>query len=145
MAYTYDRTASVWLDLACKKMWGPIMEWIHRPSSGKSDVFKAYAALPPRARTALEQDVRRAFHSAHGGSTVTAYRYKDKPRHMGGMSLTTEEPTYLSKDKYTAYAVKDSDVLAHWAQDDLPLGGNAYGHEKELILRPDANPRQINL
>ena len=144
MTYSYDRTASMWLGLACDKLWAPIMAWIHSPSSGKSEVFAAYAALSPREKAALEQDVQRAFSSAHGGSSTTAYRYKDRPRHMGGMSLTSEEPTYLSRDKYTAFEVHASDVLAHWAQKGLPLGGNAFGHEKEMILLPSANPKRLD-
>lgn len=134
----------MWLQLACDKLWGPIMEWIHSPSSGKADLFKAYAALKDREKTALDQDVHHAFVSAHGGSSTTAYRYKDRPRHMGGMSLTSAEPKYLAREMYTAFEVKASDVLAHWAQGDLPLGGRAFGHEKEMILKPDANPKRLD-
>jgi hypothetical protein len=59
------------------------------------------------------------------------------------MSLTTEEPVYLSPDMYTPYEVDVDDVLVHWAQDKMPLSGRTFGHEKELILKPEANPRVI--
>jgi hypothetical protein len=143
--YNYDRrcASSMWLGLATDKMYPAVQEWIHRPSSGKAEVFEAYESLRPREKAAYDADVKAAFHKAHGGGSTTGYRYKDRPRHMGGMSLTTTEPTYLSPDKYTAYEVRDDDVLVHWAQEEMPLGGNAFGHEKELILRKDANPRPL--
>jgi len=130
-------------DNALEKMWAPIMDWIHSPGRGKKGVFDAYTQLTTQEKAALEADVARAFRSAHGGNEVIAYRYKDQPGSMGGMSLTTEEPKYLSRDQYTAYKVHASDVLAHWGQDDLPLSGKAFGHEKELILKPNANPKIV--
>lgn len=142
MAYDYDRRASsMWLSLAIDKMYPSVMEWVHRPSSGKQEVFSAYEGLKLKERSAYDADVHSAFSRAHGGSTTTAYRYKARPRHMGGMSLTSEEPSYLGRDLYTAYQVKADDVLVHWAQSEMPLSGKAFGHEKEMILRKDANPR----
>lgn len=142
MAYDYERRASaIWLGLAVDKMYPAVMEWVHRPSAGKQELFEAYDSLAPKEKAAYDADVRSAFVSAHGGSSTLGYRYKDRPRHMGGMSLTTVEPAYLSRDLYTAYEVDAADVLVHWAQRELPLGGKAFGHEKELILRKSANPR----
>lgn len=143
MAYDYDRRASnIWLGLAIDTMYPAVMEWIHRPSSGKRKVFEAYDSLGSKQRAAYDADVRSAFSKAHGASAV-GYRYKDRPRHMGGMSLTTEEPRYLAPDLYTGYEVKADDVLVHWAQPEMPLSGRAFGHEKELILRKDANPKPV--
>lgn len=143
MAYDYDRRASViWLGLAIDKMYPAVMEWVHRPNAGKHEVFDAYESLTSKEKAAYDADVRSAFSRAHGASTV-GYRYKDRPRHMGGMSLTTGEPRYLGRDLYTGYEVKADDVLVHWAQSEMPLSGKAFGHEKELILRRDANPRPV--
>lgn len=143
MAYDYDRRASSpWLQVALEEMYPAVMEWVHLPNSGKRQVLEAYDGLTGKARAAYDADVHSAFQRAHGGSVI-GYRYKDRPRHMGGISLTTSEPSYLSRDLYTAYEVKAADVLAHWAQEEMPLGGKAFGHEKELILKKDANPRLV--
>lgn len=145
MAYDYERRASaIWLGLAVDTMYPAVMEWVHRPSAGKQELFDAYDSLEPKAKAAYDADVRGAFTRAHGGSSTVAYRYKDRPRHMGGMSLTTVEPNYLGRDLYSAYQVDAGDVLVHWAQREMPLGGKAFGHEKELILRKDASPRPVH-
>lgn len=135
--------ATLMLQRVFDKLWGPIMGWIHSPHSGKTELLESYEALSEHEKALLTQDVSRAFHRAHGGDTVTAFRYKDRPSSMGGMSVTSKEPTYLGRDKYTAYVVHSSDILAHWAQEDLPLGGNAFGHEEEMIFKPNANPKAI--
>jgi hypothetical protein len=119
------------------------MEWVHYPNtSGKKSVFEAYESLRPQEQAAYDADVAQAFQRAHG-STAIAYRYKNRPSHMGGMSLTTREPTYLEPDKYSAYELHAADVLVHWGQSDMPLASKAFGHEREVILRPDANPKPI--
>lgn len=131
------------LEIACERLWGPIMEWIHRPSLGKEAILEAYARLSDRQRSALADDVACTFAREHGAASVVAYRYRERPRHVGGLSLTTEEPRYLSRSLYAAYLVHHADVLAHWGQECLPLGGRAFGHEREIILKPDADPRRL--
>ena len=134
--YAADREA------ALDKLHGPLVEWIHRPSSGKQALLDAYASLTERQRAALAADVERAFVVAHGRDRVTAYRYRSTGG-WGGASLSTVEPTWLRRGSYQAVEVTASDVMVHWAQPDLPLGGKAFGHERELILKPDARPQRI--
>jgi hypothetical protein len=137
-------SSSFQLQRAMDKLWNPIINWIHAPNTnGKQAIFDAYDSLTDLQKTLVNADVLAAFEKAHGTTKVVAFRYKNIPRHIGGMSLTTEEPTYLSKDKYVAFLVHANDVLAHWAQELSPLGGRAFGHEKELILKPTANPKQL--
>ena len=137
-----DRVA---LDRAHDALWAPLQGWIHSPSAGKGPLAEAYSGLDDHAKAMLDRDVSAAFEREHGGDEVTAYRYKDRHESAGGMSsLTTEKPAYLSPDKYSAYRVRSSDVLAHYGQSDLPLGGKAFGHEKELVLKPGAAPARMD-
>jgi len=134
----------MWFQTAVDKMWGPIMEWIHYPHSGKGALMEAYEGLRPQEKAQLDADVAQVFHKVHGGDTAIMYRYRDRPGSMGGASVSTVEPSYIGRDKYTAYEVHASDVMVHWAQDELPLNGKAFGHEKEVILKPHANPKVID-
>jgi hypothetical protein len=132
------------LGLAREKMHAPVMEWIHRPGEGKAALFAAHESLLPRERAQWDADIQHAFREAHGGhDSAVMYRMKDNPSHMGGMSLTTERPTHLRPDQYHAFEVRPEHVLAHWNQNESPLGGKAFGHEREVILKPNAEPRAL--
>jgi GNAT superfamily N-acetyltransferase len=132
------------LGFAYGQLWGPLAEWLHYPETcGKQPVFDAYASFSPRVRAAYDADVAQAFRAAHHADTVIAYRYKSQPSDMGGASLSTREPRYLDPARYRAYRVHVRDVLVHWNQRELPLASVAFGHEREIILRPDARPEPL--
>lgn len=127
------------LEFALRKMYPAVNLWVHYPNEGKAAVFEAYASLKPKERAAYDADVREAFLRAHGGATTVAYRYRNRPDHMGGMSLTSVKPHW----DHTGYLVAVDDVLVHWAQEEMPLSSKAFGHERELILRPESNPPRV--
>ncbi len=128
------------LDSALEVLYPLIMEWKHRPSVGKSELAAAYLALSARERAALDRDVAKAIHRAHGGPWFVAYRYKGVPGHGLGMtSLTTNEPPW----EHQAFRVHASQVLAHWGQPELPLSSGAFAHERELILKPSVDSAKV--
>lgn len=75
---------------------------------------------------------------AHGATTVTAFRVRPRGSSVG-LSLSTLAPDYLEPGRYETYRISASDVMLHWAQPALPLGGRAFGHEQEIILKPFAS------
>lgn len=122
---------------AIDELYPLVMEWLHRPVS-KNELLDAWRSLPADSKKALDEDVRAAVLRAHGSEEFVAWRYKGLTAgKLGGSSLTTNEPRYLDPSKYQAYLVRADEVLLHWAQPEFPLGGRAFGHEKELILKPD--------
>jgi len=132
---------SIWLDRALEKLWPPVQLWVHYPDSegkrAKAELLDAYDSLGPREKAAYDADVREAFLRAHGSDRVIAYRRrKARSEPMAGLSLSTLEPGARSD----TYSVSLNDVLVHWAQSEMPLSSRAYGHEKEIILRRDAEP-----
>ncbi|MFA5053089.1 MAG: hypothetical protein WC565_03460 [Parcubacteria group bacterium] len=132
---------SLWLDRALDKLWPPVQLWVHYPDSegkrAKAELLDAYDSLGPREKAAYDADVRQAFLRAHDSDHVIAYRrVKSQFEPVAGLSMSTLEPGARSD----AYSVSVDDVLVHWAQAEMPLSSRAYGHEKEIILRRDAEP-----
>jgi len=133
------------LSLALDVLHQPLAFWIHyNDPAAKRDLLERYEALPARQRAALEHAVEQVFR----GPTLTAYR-RTKPgdQGVGGMSLSTDRPTYMTA--FETFELRPEDVLIHWAVtypngDTTALGGKGFGHEHEVILRPDARPRRIN-
>lgn len=141
---TQTPMSSIWLDRAIDKLWPFVNLWVHYPQSegkeAKQRLFETYEALDPRERAAYDEDVRRAFVAAHGSDRVTAYRRRKAEREtLGGLSLSTEEPTWMHPGMVASHEVFVGDVLVHWAQSAMPLSGKAFGHEKEIILKPTAD------
>ena len=131
------------IDRAERQLYAPVADWVHRPdAAGKEAVFAAYEKLSPADRAAYDAHVVRTFRREHDGDTAVVYRYGERGK-MGGASVSTVRPSYLARDKYDAYIVHAKDVLVHYGQEDMPLSGRAFGHEKEIILRSDAAPRKI--
>lgn len=140
------RPVNLQLTLALDALHEPLAFWIHyNDPQAKRDLLAAYEALPPPRRAALDQ----AVHQAFDGPTIIAYRRMkpgDVVERMGGMSLSTDKPSYTN---YEAFELRPEDVLIHWAVtypdgDTTPLGSKAFGHEHELILRRDAHPMQVS-
>jgi hypothetical protein len=130
---------NAWLDSAISKLYPFVMEWIHSPSVGKAALMKAWQDLSEREKKAIDRDVLEAVQRNHGADEFMAWRYKGLTAgKLGGTSLTTKEPTYLSRDKYRAYLVNADEVMVHWGQEDMPLSSQAFGHEQEIILKPNA-------
>lgn len=134
--------SGMWLGMAVDVLYPLTMDWIHHPSSAsKQALFQAYDDLAPKAKQAYDADVERAFRSAHG-SKALVYRYKIRGD-TSGASVSTVRPDYLSPTLYKAYEMGPGDALVHYAQDEMPLGGKAFGHEKEIILRPGAYLKEV--
>ena len=125
--------------IAIDKLAPAVSDWVHSPHEGKQAIADAYASLTQQQKDALDEHTREVFDREHGGQETVMYRYKDSGR-TGLTSMSPVEPKYLSRDKYTAYRVKASDVLVHYGHDESPLATRAFGHEKEVILKPDAAP-----
>jgi hypothetical protein len=147
------------LEAAIEALYAPVMEWIHSPSIGKAAIMRAWHNLSAAERAALDADVLRVT----GPDVFVAWRYKGLPTgKLGGSSLTTKEPKYLTPDnhgtlggiqtsreglrqakpgyvhaKYRSFLIHPSDVMVHWKQEELPLSSRAFGHEQEIILKPD--------
>jgi len=111
-----------------------VIAWLEKPRAGEKPLFEAYKSLSDDERELLAADVRETFTAAHGGSTVIAYKVKENPYHMGGTALTTKKPVHLDPEETVGYLVRSKDVLAHWGQEELPLG------EDIIILKPNARP-----
>jgi hypothetical protein len=130
------------LDRAVGKLWAPLTDWIHAPSRGKGELLATYNALSDREKAALDGDVAAAFQRVYGSTSVLAYRYRDQA--SGGASLSDVKPSYLAPSQYSVYRVHASDVLAFWGQKELPLSHKSFGHEHEIILKPNARPARAN-
>jgi hypothetical protein len=136
-----DRIA---LDNAKAKLWEPLMDWIHRPSVGKAHLITTYQNLSAHEKSLLDDDVLRVFRHEYGTDTAIVYRYRIYNDHcMGGMSVSDFEPKYLVDTTYKKFRIHASDVLAHYGQEDLPLGTKSFKHEKEIVLKPDARPEAL--
>ena len=136
--YSYDRrtaeeVAKTPTEEALTKLSPFVMAWLKNPHGGKKPLFDAYAGLSDDERSLVSQDVYETFSAAHSGSTVIAYKIKGHP-HKGGAAMTTRKPEHLKPEEMSAYLVRAKDVLAHWGQEELPLG------EDLIILKPNAHP-----
>jgi hypothetical protein len=134
------------LSLALDALHEPLAFWVHyNDPQAKRELLERYEALPTRQRAALEQAVERSFQ----GPTLTAYRRTkpgDRPQEKGGMSVSTDRPGYMTA--FETFELRPEDVLIHWAVtypngDSTALGSKGFGHEHEVILRPDARPRRV--
>lgn len=137
-AYSYDRRTAEEVEktpteLAVGKLSPFVLAWLKNPKAAEKPLFAAYAALTDDERYLLSQDVYETFSNSHGGSTVIAYRIKGNPHH-GGAAMTTKKPEHLDPEEMSGYLVRAKDVLAHWGQEELPLG------EDLIILKPNAKP-----
>ena len=141
MYYNYDRRTAA--DEAAEptpteavltKLSPFVLAWLEKPGAAEKPLFAAYAALSDDEKYLLAEDVRDTFTAAHGGSTVIAYKIKENPHHKGGAALTTKKPAHLQPEEMVGYLVRSKDVLAHWGQEELPLG------EDIIILKPNARP-----
>lgn len=136
--YNYDRRTAAESTItptqaALAKLSPFVVKWLENPHGGKKPLFAAFNALSDDEKELVAQDVRETFATAHGGSTVIAYKIKGSP-HKGGAALTTQKPEHLKPEETIAYLVRAKDVLLHWGQEELPLG------EEIIILKPDAHP-----
>jgi len=138
-----DEAPNYDLEDAWGKMYEPLMQWVHQPSQGKKALLDAYNSLLPKEKAAWRVDVEKAVSSAHGSTIIRGYR-RHKPGETGGLglkSMHTDEKavSYLGRDMYSVYEVPMKAILAHWAQEDSPLGKRSFKHEKEIVLMPNAD------
>lgn len=138
------RASYVWFGEALDALEPHITEWVFSGSAtAKKNLFAAYDALDAKAKAAWDADVAKAFRRVHGGDTAQMFRRTkgEDPGRVGGLSLTTEFPRQGANVQ--VYEVSVNDVFAHHGQPDISLASKAFGHEKEVILRPRANPRHL--
>ena len=130
-----------------RKLASDLAMWVYR-STGKARLLKTYEALPVADKEALDVDTQHAVNEHHGGDYVTVYRSMrrgDKPGSMGGASVTTQPDTRPSRDDVVhVFQVHHKDVMLHWSQ-HRELDSPAYGHEKEVILKPGAEPEHLGI
>lgn len=128
------------LDHAWEALWEPLMSWVHYPvSTGKEPLLAAYRGLTKGERAALDRDVAEAFEAVHGSPGVYAYRRHEPghpPQSLDGISLSTDPKWCMMPTACSTFWVPAEAVMLHWAQPDSPLGGRAFGHEQEIILKP---------
>jgi len=109
----------------------------------KESLIDAYNGLSDRQKTVIATDVRETFRRVYNADKTTIFRsFRGHEVDMGGLSVTDERSTRVGTD-VRAFEVSHSDVMLHYAQDESPLESRAFGHEREIILRPDANPIPI--
>jgi hypothetical protein len=137
--YSYDRRAveeegPTPTEAALGKLSPFVLRWLEKPGTEEKPLFAAYAALTDEEKELVAQDVRETFTTAHGGSTVIAYKIKEDPHHKGGAALTTKKPAHLEPEEMVGYLVRAKDVLLHWGQEELPFD------EDVIILKPNARP-----
>jgi hypothetical protein len=116
--------------------------WVfNNDGAAKRQLMSAYQELPERSKAALAFEVDQAM----SGPTVV-YRWLkegDDPMKMGGASVT-DDPTSLGYGSNVhAFRVSPDDVMLHYKQEDSWLHSKRYGHERELILKPDARPQHL--
>lgn len=129
--------------MALDRLYPLLNMWIfYGGKSDKAALFEGYEALPAAQKLSWDQEVARAFEAFHHSDRAIMYR-RVKPggeiaREMRGASVTTEKPSH--GETIAAFTVRSEDVLAHHAQNYTPLASRAFGHEFEVILKPDARP-----
>jgi DNA topoisomerase IB len=132
---------SIWLEAALDELHGPLSDWVHYGRSGsKRELFEAYDGLAPQAKMALAGAVRKAFGGSSKAIMYRRLKSSGEASRMGGMSLTTALPGYVEAE---AFEVEADDVLVHHGVPGTPLSSKAFGHEKEVILKPTANPKSL--
>lgn len=116
--------------------------WVfHNDGGAKRKLMAAYLALNARRKAALESEVARAM----SGPTIV-YRWLregDSPTKMGGASVTEDPAAFGFGANVHAFKVTPKDVMLHYGQQDSWLSSKRYGHEKEMILKPDATPQHL--
>lgn len=137
---------------AHRAMAGAVSTWTHEPSKGKQAIFDAHGKLDEIEQAALQFQVQDIVERDTGGEHVTAYRVLnegDDPKKMGGASVSLD-PRWKEKPNAQAFKVHYSDILLHHKQANIPGNkhrgselGLGYGHEQEVILRPDAKPEHL--
>lgn len=112
----------------------------------KGKVFDAYRSLHEDLRKALDIENRKAMKSGK----VLAFRSGGKgpwPSSMGGQSLHVELDPWLASRgirHVRVYEVSASDVMIHPDIPGSPLGEGQWKFEREMILKPSANPKRLS-
>lgn len=120
-----------------------VSRWaILNESSAKKRLFETYKKLPERQRAALEFQIEDAVKKHTGGDEyLTAFRtvrVGEADRPIGGASLSLRKLERRGRGETIEFKVHHSDILDSSILPGSELGNqNAFGHEEELILKPD--------
>ena len=116
--------------------------WVfHSDGSAKGKLMRAYSALSERQKAALAFEAALAM----SGATVV-YRWLqggDKPSQMGGASVTDDPTAFGYSPNVHSFRVTPDDVMLHYKQEDSWLSTKRFGHEHEMILKPNARPQHL--
>lgn len=115
--------------------------WVYRGTQ-KKQLFDGWRSLSAEQREALDT----ANAAAHGTKPVTLYRLRtgyEFEGELGGASFT-DDPE-LWGDKSEPYTVNPRDIMVSHRTPDLGqvFNNRTYGHEREVILKPDAKPTKV--
>jgi len=122
----------------------PLARW-QEYGSGKDKVFAAYNDLHEDLKNLLDVANRKAM-----GATAIGFRSSGNgkfPSTLGGISLHSNlEPgqARLGPKYNRAYRVQAKDVLMHPDVPNSPLARGSWKWEREMVLKPNAKPKQLS-
>lgn len=109
---------------------------------GKRFLFYTYRQLSQEERQAIDEEIKNTFLKRYGKLEIELYRRSTDNENVGGMSLS-EIPSNDPFVKKRKFLVQSQDVMLHWAQPNSVL--MHMFHEREVILKPDAQPQEIDI
>jgi hypothetical protein len=116
-----------------------VSDWVFSGNkAAKKALFRAYEGLDDNEKDALDHEVRGVM-----PSSLTVYRSvrPGQPLDRGGSSVTDDLSTRTGE--VHAWRITPADVLLHYGQKESWLASKAYGHEREIILKPNAKPKYL--
>ena len=116
-----------------------VSDWVFSGNkAAKEALFRAYEGLDDNEKDALDHEVRGVM-----PSSLTVYRSvrPGQPLDRGGSSVTDDLSTRTGE--VHAWRITPADVLLHYGQKESWLASKAYGHEREIILKPNAKPKYL--
>jgi hypothetical protein len=129
---------SLWLDMAMDDLEPYVASWVnYGASSDKRELLNAYTSLKDRKKKAIDTYLRTII-----PEKLVLYRQMKSGRDFSGASMT-EDPSWLTGSATYAFEVDRSDVMLHFKMENSWIGSKRYSHEKEVILKPGANPRKL--
>lgn len=117
-----------------------VSSWVFGGSrAAKIALLDAYKDLSDREKSLLLKEIRALM-----PSRMLVYRSVRPGQPLGrtgGISVS-DDPATRTGDVHV-FSITPEDVLLHYGQKSSWLSSNAYRHEREIILKPDARPKYI--